>query len=68
MEDDFSTIHNLSEEKVKVMSVDALDAANMVLDGIKPKADMASGGSGGAVLSGSPLELARQAYANPAKK
>ena len=52
----------IPEEKVKDMSVEQLDGILGVIETFKPKADLSSGGGGGASLKGSPLELARQAY------
>jgi hypothetical protein len=60
------------DEKLATMSEKELEAANYVLSSFganppKPKPDM--GGGGGQVVStGSPMELARQAYANSPKK
>lgn len=54
----------LPEEKVKTLSGDALNAAVMVAEGLggrKPGPDMGGGGGSG-TLTGSPMELARQAY------
>jgi len=53
----------LSEEKVKDMSEEALNGALSVLEATKPLPDMSSGGAGGQVPQGSPMQLARQAYA-----
>lgn len=52
----------ISEEDAKVMSEEQVDGAIKVLATYKPKADLGSGGTGGAELKGSPMELARQAY------
>ena len=59
----------LSEEKVKDLSDEALtqlvDAIGDIV--VKPKPDMSGGGGGGSPLTGSPSQLARQAYANTKK-
>ena len=49
------------EEKVKEMSAKELDIVDSVI-GIKPLADLGGGGGGGTVATGSPMEMARQAY------
>ena len=53
----------IPEDEVKAMSEDALNAAIKVLERYKPKPDLGGGGGSGG-LKGSPMELARQAYAN----
>jgi len=50
------------EDNIKAMSEEQLDAAVGVLEHIKPKSDLSGGGGGSGGLSGSPMELARQAY------
>lgn len=55
------TKRGLSEEKVKDMSDKELDAALLALEQIKPNPDMGTGASG-TVPTGSPLDLATQAY------
>jgi len=57
------TKRGVPEEKVKEMSGKELDAAFVVLEYSKPGPDMGGGGGSGAALTGSPQELARQAYA-----
>jgi hypothetical protein len=62
----------IPEEKLATMSEKELEAANLVLSSFgtnppKPRPDMGAGG-GAVVSTGSPMELARQAYANPVKK
>lgn len=52
----------IPEEKVKDMSVEQLDGLIGAIASYKPKADLGGGGGGGAPLTGSPMELARQAY------
>ena len=51
----------LSEEEVKKMTEEALDAGIKVLNSRKPGADMGSG-AGSGELKGSPMQLAQQAY------
>lgn len=61
---------NVPEEKLEGASEAELKRLVDVLGGIKPKSlpDLSGGGGGGgAVATGSPMELARQAYANPKK-
>ena len=49
------------EDKVVNMSEESLVAAIGAIESYKPKPDM-SGGGGGTVVKGNPMELARQAY------
>lgn len=60
----------LPEEELKGMSVAELQRAVKLVGGSKPKSlpDLSGGGGGGEVPKGSPLELARQAYASSSKK
>lgn len=58
------TKRGVPEDKVKGMSEDALNAAVIVLaHASKPGPDLGGGGGGAPQLKGSPIELARQAYA-----
>jgi uncharacterized protein YdcH (DUF465 family) len=60
----------IPEDKLVTMSDKELDAANLAISSMgnspRPKPDMGSGG-GSTPLTGSPIELARQAYATSNK-
>ena len=66
---DVLTKKGVPEDKVKDMSVEQLDGLLGVIANLKPGADMGGGGGGGGgEIKGSPMELARQAYASSNKK
>jgi len=60
----------LTDEQVKDMSEAEMQRMLGILGGVKPKSlpDLSGGGGGSGELKGSPMELARTAYANSAKK